>query len=195
MSDRTAGKLLVENPLAKSKYHRIYWEIARHPDLTTGAKLTHALLVSYATMYDEVYPGMEQLAIDIGVSRHSVMRYMKELEESGLLQVDRPKGGRTNVYTLMDWTKKQSRKVQRSDLLRSNVERSSLRLSATRVEPSTSQGATHKRKEGEKESSGKKKEAWPDFVRRRKNENNWPAGLTQEQLTQLEHEYFEGETS
>lgn len=155
-------RLFVENKLAGAKYHRLYHDILRRDDLTMGARVAHAVLVSYATLYAEVFPGIERLADDLASSRHSVMRYIKELEGAGLLRVERPKGGSTNHYTLLDWTKEQSSKLQRSKSGRSgeqgsNLQRSDLRPSPANLQPSGSQLATDKRKEPGKKRTGRKK--------------------------------------
>lgn len=48
------------------------------------------------------FPGREWIAETMGVSTDTVDRALKALEEAGWILVERPKGGRRNVYELLD---------------------------------------------------------------------------------------------
>ena len=68
--------------------------------ISTGAKLTYAMLLKYARELDECFPGQDRLAQDIGTSRQSVNTYIKELRQAGLVSVRRRGQGRPNIYTV-----------------------------------------------------------------------------------------------
>ena len=125
-------RLLTENRLAGAGFHQVFHEIAKRKDLVLGAKLMHALLISYVRIYKGEFPGYDKMVEDLAISRISAIRYVKDLEKAGLLRVDRPKGGKTNTYTLLDWTKQSTKEL-----------RIKKRLSADRKLPSTGQIATH----------------------------------------------------
>ena len=74
--------------------------ILRSAMLTPAAKMTYAMLLSYAWDNDFCFPGQERLAADIGVSDRSVRSYLKELETKGLLSIKQQGQGRTNLYYL-----------------------------------------------------------------------------------------------
>ena len=74
--------------------------ILKSQKLTPAAKLTYAMLLSYAWQNDFCFPGQERLARDIGVSDRSVRTYLKELEETGLLAIKQQGQGRPNKYYL-----------------------------------------------------------------------------------------------
>ena len=74
--------------------------ILRSAKLTPAAKLTYAMLLSYAWQNDFCFPGQERLASDIGVTDRSVRTYLKELETKGLLSIKQQGQGRPNLYYL-----------------------------------------------------------------------------------------------
>ena len=68
--------------------------------LTHGAKLTYALLLGYAWQDGRCFPGQERLSDDLGVERKAVIRYLKELKDSGLVRIVRRGLGQSNLYIL-----------------------------------------------------------------------------------------------
>jgi hypothetical protein len=74
--------------------------ILESKNISVGAKLTYAMLLKYAREMDECFPGQERLAKDMGNGVRSVVRYISELEEVGLIAVKRRGQGRPNLYTI-----------------------------------------------------------------------------------------------
>ncbi len=74
--------------------------ILRSAEITPAAKITYAMLLSYAWQNNFCFPGQERLAADIGVSDRSVRTYLKELETLGLLKIKQQGQGRPNLYFL-----------------------------------------------------------------------------------------------
>lgn len=68
--------------------------------VSVGAKLTYAMLLKYAWQNNFCYPGQERLAEDIGVTKRSVVTFIKELEKAGFINIERRGQGRPNRYTL-----------------------------------------------------------------------------------------------
>jgi len=68
--------------------------------LSPGAKLTYAMLLSYAWQNEFCFPGQETLAEDMGSGLRSVVRYIKELEEARFLKIKKLGQGRVNLYEL-----------------------------------------------------------------------------------------------
>lgn len=78
-------------------------------DLPPAMKLVLLKLADRANDDGECWPGMEVVAEACGVSVRSVMRYVKQMEEMGLLRVDRRIGEDgcrlTNVYWMnFEWS-------------------------------------------------------------------------------------------
>lgn len=105
---RSIGEVIAERTIiikggdafSVSGFTQVPNAILRSPDLTPAAKMTYAMLLSYAWQNDYCFPGQERLAGDIGVSDRSVRTYLKELEEKGLLSIRQQGQGKPNLYTL-----------------------------------------------------------------------------------------------
>lgn len=74
--------------------------ILKSGDISAGAKLVYALLLSYAWHNDYCFPGQDRLAEDIGISRQSVNTHVKELQRKGFVKIERKGQGRANLYEL-----------------------------------------------------------------------------------------------
>ena len=74
--------------------------VLKDPSLSPGAKLTYAMLLSYAWHNDFCYPGQERLAVDLGAGKRSVVRYLQELGEARYIKIRKRGQGRTNIYVL-----------------------------------------------------------------------------------------------
>src|SRR5438093_149830 len=83
------GVILIEEERLRENFTQIPNTILRRPDLSPGAKLTYVMLLSYAWQTDRCFPGQARLARDMGSGERSVIRYLKELKEAGLLGVER----------------------------------------------------------------------------------------------------------
>ena len=68
--------------------------------LSPGAKLTYAMLLSYAWQNEFCFPGQETLAEDMGSGLRSVVRYIRELEDAKFLKIKKLGQGRVNLYEL-----------------------------------------------------------------------------------------------
>jgi len=74
--------------------------ILKSDKISPGAKLSYAMLLSYAWHNDFCFPGQDRLAKDIGISRQSVNTQIKELERKGFLRIQRRGQGRANLYEI-----------------------------------------------------------------------------------------------
>ena len=83
------------DPVAAAGFTQVPNVILKSTDLSVGAKLMYALLLSYAWQKDSCFPGQETLASDMGVSKRSVVTFIKELDRSGFFerQTPRPRQG------------------------------------------------------------------------------------------------------
>lgn len=78
--------------------------------LSAGAKLVYAKLLSYAWHNQQVYPGQETMADEIGLGKRSIIRFVAELERTGYLEVQRRGQGLTNRYVLRHTVKHKRKK-------------------------------------------------------------------------------------
>ena len=68
--------------------------------LSSGDKMTFAMLLSYAWQNDYCFPGQARLGVDLGIDERNVRRHLKSLEANGLLTIRRRGQGKTNIYEL-----------------------------------------------------------------------------------------------
>ncbi len=78
--------------------------------VSVGAKLAYAMLLKYAWADDYCFPGQERLAEDMGCTRQSVNKFIKELSQAGFLNVERRGQGRPNQYELILTVDKKKRR-------------------------------------------------------------------------------------
>src|SRR3984893_9920916 len=57
--------------------------------LSSGDKMTFAMLLSYAWQDDFCFPGQARLAQDLGLTDRSVRTHLKSLQANGLLNIRR----------------------------------------------------------------------------------------------------------
>jgi Helix-turn-helix domain len=88
------------DPVAAAGFTQVPNIILKSTDLSVGAKLTYAMLLSYAWQNDSCFPGQETLAADMGSGRRSLVRYIDELEREGFVSIKRQGLGKVNIYTL-----------------------------------------------------------------------------------------------
>lgn len=98
--DTQQGVIVVEDESLREGFTQIPNLILRKQNLSPGAKLTYMGLLSYAWQKGSCFPGQDQLAEDLGISRRSLVTYLQQLKDANLLRVKRRGLGRTNIYFL-----------------------------------------------------------------------------------------------
>ena len=105
---REIGELLKEknlqldtvNPVLQGGFTQVPNFILKNSELSVGAKVTYAMFLSYAWHNDSCFPGQDRLAEDMGLTRVRVTQLIGELEQSGLITIQRRGQGKTNLYTI-----------------------------------------------------------------------------------------------
>lgn len=98
-ADTEQGKVILEDDgLFSRGFTQVPNAVLRDSSLSDGAKLTYAMLLSYAWSDDSSFPGQERLAQDLGKESRSVRRHLTELKDIGLIRVERRGLGKTNIY-------------------------------------------------------------------------------------------------
>ncbi len=88
------------DPIARYGFTQLPNFILRNPELSVGAKTVYALLLSYAWHNSLCFPGQDRLAQDMGLTRPRVTQLLNELQECGLIEIERRGQGKTNFYTV-----------------------------------------------------------------------------------------------
>ena len=101
------------DPVTRHGFTQVPNFILTKPELSVGAKLGYAMLLKYAWGDDACFPGQVKLAQDMGAGERSVRRYLDELEEACLLEIEQRGLGKTNYYRLHMTIKKLGKSPRR----------------------------------------------------------------------------------
>lgn len=71
--------------------------------ISASARFLYIILLKYAWSKNEAYPGQKRLAKMMGVNDRTIRTYLAELQEKGLLSIQRQGLTKTNLYTLHKW--------------------------------------------------------------------------------------------
>jgi hypothetical protein len=93
------------NPATQEGFTQLPNIVLFEARLSAQARLLYSILKSYAWKKDNSFPGQLALAKHLGTTERSVRTYLDELEESGLITVERRGFKQTNLYWLEDTVK------------------------------------------------------------------------------------------
>lgn len=93
--------VVVQDAALKTGFVQLPNFILIDKDLSAYAKLSYALLLSYAWQKDSCFPGQERMAADLGVSDRYLRQALKELQDHNYIRVERRGLNKTNVYTIL----------------------------------------------------------------------------------------------
>ena len=88
------------NPVLQGGFTQVPNFILKNPEISLGARLTYAMFLSYAWHNESCFPGQDRLADDMGMSRSRVTEFVGELEQAGLISIQRRGQGKTNLYII-----------------------------------------------------------------------------------------------
>ena len=105
---KTIGEVLKEknlqldtvNPVLQGGFTQVPNFILKDPTISVGSKVAYAMFLSYAWHNDSCFPGQDRLAEDMGLTRVRVTQLISELEDAGLVSIQRRGQGKTNIYTI-----------------------------------------------------------------------------------------------
>ena len=85
-------------------YGVIHKDIMRTEKISGTSKLIYCYLISFSGGSDKVFPGLDLMSKELGMSKPTIIKHRKELEKIGLLTVERERTskGVKNVYYLQD---------------------------------------------------------------------------------------------
>lgn len=88
------------DPVSAGGFTQVPNVILNNAELSFGAKVVYAKLLSYAWHNNRVFPGQDTMAAELGTSQPTVARAVSDLEKHGLLAIQRRGQGKTNLYVL-----------------------------------------------------------------------------------------------
>jgi hypothetical protein len=95
--------IVVLNEALKHGFAQIPRFILKDKRLTLGARLTYAVLLSYAWQEGSCFPGQDRMGKDLGVTRKAINSYLVELKERKYISWQRRGLGKTNIYYILDY--------------------------------------------------------------------------------------------
>ena len=95
--------VVILNDALKHGFTQLPNYILRDKQLSFGARLAYAVLLSYAWHEESCFPGQKRMARDLGVSRRMLGDYLKELKERGYITWQRRGLNKTNIYYILDF--------------------------------------------------------------------------------------------
>jgi hypothetical protein len=122
-SQKPGSEIVVANSLLSGGFVQVPILLLRDHRISAGAKIVYGALLWHHWRNKE-FPGQEQLAEDFGFSARSALTYLKELETSGYIEVERPGLGQANRYFLPDlWDDSLDRNICGSGIATPNPDR------------------------------------------------------------------------
>lgn len=89
------------DPVLQKGFTQIPNVVLRNPELSVAARLTYAMLQSFAWESEKCWTGRAKLAWLVGVSERSLYDYLSELKEARLLKIIKRGQGKTDLYRLL----------------------------------------------------------------------------------------------
>ncbi len=107
--------IIIENEMLRAGFAALPYMVLRDKRLKVGARLSYAILLSYAWQDGSTFAGQTRMAEDLGVSVRQLRDYLKELESFGYIRIKRQGLNKPNLYYILDVkTKLKRAKTRRS---------------------------------------------------------------------------------
>ena len=95
--------IVILNEALKHGFTQIPNYVLKDKKLSFGARLSYAVLLSYAWQEDRCFPGQDRMAKDLGRRREMINGYLQELKDAGYIDWKRRGLGKTNIYYILDF--------------------------------------------------------------------------------------------
>lgn len=77
--------------------------ILKNRQLSHGARLAYAVLLSYAWQEDSCFPGQVRMAEDLGTSDRSIRTFLRELKDQGFITWEQRGLNKSNIYYILEY--------------------------------------------------------------------------------------------
>ncbi len=95
--------IVILNDALKHGFTQLPNYVLKDKHLSFGARLTYAVLLSYAWQEESCFPGQERIAIDLGTSERSIRRFLVELKDRGFIDWKQQGLNKPNIYYILDY--------------------------------------------------------------------------------------------
>ena len=94
--------IIVENEMLRAGFAALPYLVLRDARLSLGARLSYAVLLSYAWQEGKTFAGQVKMATDMGISERHLRRFLQELEHRNYIRIKRQGLNKPNVYYILD---------------------------------------------------------------------------------------------
>ena len=95
-------QVLVENEMLRAGFAAVPYKVLRDTALSTGARLSYAILLMYAWQEGSCFPGQMRMAEDMGITDRHLRRYLNELRDRAYISWRKTMPWGSNTYTIHD---------------------------------------------------------------------------------------------
>jgi hypothetical protein len=95
-------QIVVENEMLRAGFAALPYKVLRDTRLSAGARISYAVLLSYAWQDEATFAGQARMATDVGVKQRQLRTYLKELEHHGYIRIKRQGLNKPNLYYILD---------------------------------------------------------------------------------------------
>src|SRR5271157_1350722 len=95
--------IVILNGALKHGFTQLPRYVLQDKKLSFGARLTYAVLLSYAWQEDSCFPGQERMSKDLGTTDRSVRTFLAELKDKGYIDWKQQGLGKPNIYYILDY--------------------------------------------------------------------------------------------
>jgi hypothetical protein len=95
--------IVVLNEALKHGFTQLPRYVLKDKRLSFGARLTYAVLLSYAWQEDSCFPGQERMSRDLGTSDRSIRTFLSELKQYRYIDWKQQGLTKPNIYYILDY--------------------------------------------------------------------------------------------
>ncbi len=95
--------IVVLNEALKHGFTQLPNYVLKDKNLSFGARLSYAVLLSYAWQEDSCFPGQSRMAKDLGTTDRSIRTFLGELKEKGYISWKQQGLNKPNIYYILDF--------------------------------------------------------------------------------------------
>ncbi len=95
-------QIIIESEMLRAGFAALPYLVLRDISLSLGARLSYAVLLSYAWQQGATFAGQVKMAKDMGISERHLRRFLQELEEKGYIRIKRQGLNKPNLYYILD---------------------------------------------------------------------------------------------
>lgn len=108
-------QIIIQNEMLRAGFAALPYLVLTDTRLSTGARVSYAVLLMYAWQEGAAFAGQAKMAKDVGVSERQLRDYLQQLQEHGYILIKRQGLNKPNVYYILDVkTKLKKAKPRRS---------------------------------------------------------------------------------